>query len=581
MKTPVVVGRKDDKKDIATKLNDGITLLETKRQAIESYVTACHENGQAIESVNPVMLVIAPTIEDAKEIAQLLRKSVGGGKYADSVLEVNSKAAGEKREKMLADLEGVEDSKSTVRIIVSVGMLKEGWDVKNVYVIASLRASISALLTEQTLGRGMRLPFGAYTGIEILDTLEVLAHDKYQQLLKKTGVLNQAFVDYRTRAVLRRNMHGELVATTETVEVDATINVSEDGGLSGEDGATLVGWEERKQAGAEEVKKLVELRPNTEYPPLEVPQFAVGNLESEFSLADLTDHGPFRKLGERLATDPAKELRRERLSATIEPGPDGLPRTKLVTGQAVDKIAASTTKISLAEARKELLKRIFASEVVVQRPKERKAAIRIIDAFVEGLGDKAEEVLSGYLDTAAGSLIRKLTTEQRKEAKKPRYDEIVEFTTFAPVRLGRPETSRDRTGKFQKGVGYEGWKRSLYKQAWFDSDPERAVAITLDDADDVAFWVRLHNDDLPITWEGGSYNPDFLAIDTDGTHWLLEPKMEKEVGSEEGKQAAARRWASHVSNDENAKDEWRYLLLSESDIATAKGSWPALKALGS
>ena len=95
-------------------------------------------------------------------------------------------------------------------------MLKEGWDVKNVYVIASLRSSISDILTEQTLGRGLRLPFGAYTGIELLDTLEVLAHERYEDLLKKAGVLNEAFVDNRTRAVLRLNMHGQLVATTET-----------------------------------------------------------------------------------------------------------------------------------------------------------------------------------------------------------------------------------------------------------------------------------------------------------------------------------------------------------------------------
>ena len=38
-----------------------------------------------------------------------------------------------------------------------------------------MRSSVSEILTEQTLGRGMRLPFGSYTGIEILDTLEVVA----------------------------------------------------------------------------------------------------------------------------------------------------------------------------------------------------------------------------------------------------------------------------------------------------------------------------------------------------------------------------------------------------------------------
>jgi type III restriction enzyme len=138
-------------------------------------VETAKKNGKSVETINPVMLVIAPTIEDAEEIAELLRHSVAGGKYADSVLEVHSKATGERREKMLAALDAVEEPTSAVRIIVSVGMLKDGWDVKNVYVISSLRSSISDVLTEQTLGRGMRLPFGAYTEIEMLDEPALLS----------------------------------------------------------------------------------------------------------------------------------------------------------------------------------------------------------------------------------------------------------------------------------------------------------------------------------------------------------------------------------------------------------------------
>ena len=38
-------------------------------------------------------------------------------------------------------------------------------------MIASMRASISKILTEQTLGRGLRLPFGRYTGVEFLGHL--------------------------------------------------------------------------------------------------------------------------------------------------------------------------------------------------------------------------------------------------------------------------------------------------------------------------------------------------------------------------------------------------------------------------
>jgi type III restriction enzyme len=47
-----------------------------------------------------------------------------------------------------------------------------------------------------------------------------------------------------------------------------------------------------------------------------------------------------------------------------------------------------------------------------------------------------------------------------------------------------------------------------------------------------------------------------------------------------GKRDAARRWANYVTADEKVDVPWRYLLVSETDIDTAKGSWAALKALG-
>jgi len=86
------------------------------------------------------------------------------------VLTIHSESSDEALEK----LELVEEPSSKVRAIVSVSMLKEGWDVKNIYVICALRALASQVLTEQTLGRGLRLPFGQLTGVEMLDTVEVL-----------------------------------------------------------------------------------------------------------------------------------------------------------------------------------------------------------------------------------------------------------------------------------------------------------------------------------------------------------------------------------------------------------------------
>ena len=41
-----------------------------------------------------------------------------------------------------------------------------------------------------------------------------------------------------------------------------------------------------------------------------------------------------------------------------------------------------------------------------------------------------------------------------------------------------------------------------------------------------------------------------------------------------------RRAANYITADEKVGVNWRYLLVSESDVDTAKGSWDALKKLG-
>jgi type III restriction enzyme len=123
----------------------------------------------------------------------------------------------------------------------------------------------------------------------------------------------------------------------------------------------------------------------------------------------------------------------------------------------------------------------------------------------------------------------------------------------------------------------------MYDLVWFDSATERALANMIDDDDRVAWWARLHLKDLPILWNsrGQRYNPDFLVIEDDGTHWVVEVKMDKEMAAADvqGKREAAKRWANYVSTDATVQESWKYLLASESDVATANRSWLALKQL--
>jgi type III restriction enzyme len=583
VKTPVIVGRKDDRTDAETKLIDGVTLLRAKAEAIDACADALHA-----EPVNPVMLVVAKSIEEAEEYGAILRSDeFFHGAYAGAVLVVHSSAP----DTALAELAKVEQSDSPMRIIISVGMLKEGWDVRNVYVIASMRSSVSEILTEQTLGRGMRLAFGRYTGIEILDTLEVIAHERYQDLLRKAGVLNEAFVDYRTRAALRTNARGQQVIVKENVTVGARPIIPNAAGRAAapqHDSAlspTITTSEERTHhatAAAKSLKQQVERRPGT--PSIQIPVLRMTNLKSRFSLADITSHDAFRKLGAQLAADPDGELNRTVVSARVVTGPDGVKRTELITADAADRVRSDPRLFPVDDMRAQLTDLVLASPSVPARHTERTAFEPLLSAFLDGLGDKAGVVLSANLGRAAARLIRLVEQEQRKFMAKPTCEEIVEFRDFNPLRVTDKPESRDRHVAFSTSVAYDDWKRCMYALAWFDSRPERTVANMIDSEPHISSWARLHVGDIPLLWNAGGqhYNPDLLVIETNGTHWLVEVKMDKEMDSSDvlAKREAAIRWANHVTAKAETKVPWRYLLVSETDINTAKNSWEALKRLG-
>jgi type III restriction enzyme len=572
VKTPVLVGRKDDRSDPATKLLDGVRLLEAKQTAITRY---CSEAGK--KAINPVMLVIAQSIDDAESYAELLEgKSFAGGKYAGHVLVVHSK----KPDEALAELQAVEDDDSPVRIIVSVGMLKEGWDVKNVYVIASMRSSVSEILTEQTLGRGLRLPFGEYTDWELLDTLEVLAHERYEDLLKKAQVINQAFIDHRTRAVIRRNAEGQEVSIVEREPVSVQLlSQPSESGTAASSGA-VVGVLEERQKQAKREATSPELFPQEQFPELYLPALKMTSIENPFSLADITDRRPFKEAGERLARDPVGELRRIRLAAQVVQGLDGLRHTELAPVRTIDRLESPASLIPLEQIRKDLSERILAAPIVPSRKGQRTQLEPILDAFIKGLGDQAEAILSSYMDRAAARLIQIITDEHRHFVSSPTFKEVVELREFRPTRHGRPNVSKDRFGAFRRGVGYEGWNRSLYAQNWFDSSTERSLANMVDGAKGIDVWVRLLTHDLEIRWDGGNYNPDFLIAEG-SLRWVVETKADRDLATAnvQAKRKAAQRWANHVSADElvrKRKEEWRYLLVSETDLKQSKDDWGAL-----
>jgi type III restriction enzyme len=586
VKTPVLVARKDDRRDDRTKLLDGVTLLRYKQRLAHAH---CQEHDLPL--VNPVMLVIAQDTAEADAYREMLDSELfDGGQWVGTTLLIHSNLKGDEKEEALKQLEAVEDPASNVRIIISVGMLKEGWDVKNVYVIASMRASVSVVLTEQTLGRGMRLPFGKYTGTEMLDTVEVLAHERYEALLAKREVLNEKFIDHGVLTEIRRTADGQLVARKKVIAEDAEILPQpEDVGDGARDSTEQVhGGITALETALERAKKAAEeteAKPREHYPlaqrePIAIPYATKVPSTAVVSLNQVHDEAPFFALGEALATEADTELRRTLLK------PDKGGKVRGVKAEEV--VEALALEVPLADTRAALIQAVMRVPSVRPGAGELRRAESLVDRVIAGMGADAEVHLSAFAERAARRVAALVGDQLRAVAA---HDVVfADEVRLAPLQKARKVTKEhvpEHTEPFARGLAYGGWQKGLYEYAWFDTTPEYKVAQALDAATDVVVWARLHINDLPITWtqEGREYNPDLVAIEQAGAHrlcWLIETKMNKEMTAEDvrAKMKAAKTWANTVNSSEAVAGVWRYILLSEDDVNDAGGAWEQMKAFG-
>src|SRR5262249_56656746 len=80
----------------------------------------------------------------------------------------------------------VDENKSPVNCIVSVVMLREGWDVQSVTVIVGLRpyTAKANILPEQTVGRGLRLMFRDY-GVGYVERVDVIGNKKFIEFVEQ------------------------------------------------------------------------------------------------------------------------------------------------------------------------------------------------------------------------------------------------------------------------------------------------------------------------------------------------------------------------------------------------------------
>ena len=136
--------------------------------------------------IRPLTIVVTKGIADADRVAEELvdfLKEWEGLKADQAATKVLCVTSAAKHQPNVAKLRTVDSPASKVEWIVSVSMLSEGWDVKNVFQIVphEERAFNSKLLIAQVLGRGLRRPDG-WKGEEPVVT--VFNHDSWSNRIK-------------------------------------------------------------------------------------------------------------------------------------------------------------------------------------------------------------------------------------------------------------------------------------------------------------------------------------------------------------------------------------------------------------
>lgn len=146
-----------------------------------------------------VLFVMVDDTRNCDEVGEYLQKICP--ELQDAVLVIHTKnngeiseaASGKSKEeldKLREESKNIDSWKSPHKAIVSVLVLKEGWDVRNVTTIVGLRAysSKARILPEQTLGRGLR---PMYRGSDIKETVSVigtLAFMEFVESIQSEGV---------------------------------------------------------------------------------------------------------------------------------------------------------------------------------------------------------------------------------------------------------------------------------------------------------------------------------------------------------------------------------------------------------
>lgn len=608
------------------KIRDGVVVHEDTK--IELATFARNHN---LPIVKPFMLVVAKDTAHADNIVERIKRDdFFGGRYKDKVITVHSNQKGTESDETIARLLAVEDPNEPTEIVVHVDKLKEGWDVRNLYTIVPLRAANSSTLVEQSIGRGLRLPYGKRMGVAAVDRLTIVAHDKFDAIINEANKPNSII-----RSVIRIGKDVSLVGKKAVTVTNTAIEQ-----LIGRPIVQPVP-EQQFELGVQEkpvlttreeqtvVNLIVEAIKENERRVSDVPNLEAlikpdvqERIAKKVTAAYETTYQPAQAEFAETSTKPdiaaiVKDSLRRYLDLNI-----GIPRisvrpkgtvrtgfkdfdldTSAINQQPVDQ------NILIQLLRTSDRERIHADLAYATEDRLEDYIVRNLVDFDDISYDEHADILyklSGQVVSKLRSYLgtdeevlnviqfnqRQFSTYIHSQMQKHWWQEADEgyevtvsrgYQTFTdtsysadgdeklrnvhqPLATGE----RDRIG----GMLFGGFERCSYPVQKFSSDSERMFASLLEKDLDTKKWFKPTRDQFAISYRDANgstatYEPDFV-VETATHKYIIEPKQASLMNDPnvQAKKSAAVTWCQNATEHElkNAGKAWSYVLVPHTAI---------------
>ncbi|MDR0767104.1 MAG: hypothetical protein LBE57_01455 [Methanosarcinales archaeon] len=629
VKVPAVATRKDfdpsqynDEELDKIKLEDGLRLHIDTQAELEKYA---REMGKTI--VKPFVLVVAKDTEHSGKIKDYIgSNSFFNGAYKDKVLEIHSNQKGAEKDENITQLLSLENPNNKIEIVIHVNMLKEGWDVTNLYTIIPLRRSASDTLTEQTIGRGLRLPYGERTNlldkkgnVHPVDRLTIVHHDKYDDIIRVANDPNSILKKMYIIEIDPTEKTGqkEVVAISTTIE---EVIQKIENKYAAEIPDILTSNPEQKQEIAKYVTNLAHQKTqglnkfvkslndikkpeNLEIVYADVVRETqatyMGMSKEEITkvvrkiVEDVTQNVTLYTIPIPRATilnntriiEEFEDFDLDTKNLNYYPTDDTIKIKELVSGKEI--ILESKGNVG----GKDTLENTIVLEIIrigtnIDYEKNADLMFKLVEQakkkfFMYLNEDEVKTVMFTRKKDIAEFIFSQMKEHFRIEETKMDVSEMLPFVQIMPT-FGEKFKS-DTIIDFKetilpseiRGKIFNGFTKSCHTMYKFDSSTEKKFAEILENDSNVQIWMRPAKKQFSIWWDklnNHQYEPDFI-VETEDSISMVETKMSKDIDTEEVKlkMDAALTYCEAATkfNQNNGGKPWKYILIPHDAISSS------------